>query len=149
MDLTGVIISSVFWVFIAFCVFIGFLKQKKAETLRHETARILIEKNPSIDPETLAQIINPAQADIKTGAAHRLMKITGTIVAATGLGLWAMCLWFVFVVGDVSVLGLGGPATLVAFIGVGAIFAARFMPRPSAKDAETAVSRPFGNGSDL
>ena len=137
MDFTAVIMSSVFWGFIAFCVFIAVWKRKKMETLRHETARILIEKNPEIDSATLAQLFNPLAPSIKTGTAYRMMRVAGTIVVAVGLGLWLMCLWFVFVMGNSEVLALGGPATLVTVIGAGIIFAARFMPRPPAKDTET------------
>jgi len=149
MDLTGVIITSVFWLFIAFCVFISVWKQKKLETIRHETVRFLIEKNPAIDSATLAQILNPLLPSIKTGAAYRMMSVIGTIVVAVGVGLWLMCLWFVFVAGDNTVKALGGPATLVLVIGAGIIFAARFMPRPLAKDAENEFFKSSKNGLDL
>jgi hypothetical protein len=39
-----------------------------------------------------------------------------------------------------NAIALGGPATLVILIGAGLFFAARFMPRPPAKDAETGTS---------
>ena len=63
--------------------------------------------------------------------------------------MWLMCLWFVFAVGDGSVLGLGGPATLVMVIGAGIIFASRFAPRHPYEDKEKGTSREISqNGSE-
>ena len=150
MDLTGIILGSVFWVFIAFCVFIAAWKHKKMETLRQETARLLIEKNPTIDSDMLAQLLNPLTPSIKTGTAFRMMRAIGTIVVSVGLGLWIMGFWFAFGSGDRDfITALGGPASLVAVIGAGIIFAARFMPRPPAKDAETEMPKSSKNGLDL
>jgi hypothetical protein len=131
----------VFFAFLATCVIISAWKRKKIETARHETARLLIEKNPAaIDSAALAQLFNQQAFSIKSGAAYRTMKVFGTIVIAVGLGLWAMCLWFTFVSLEEKALGLGGPATLIIVIGAGVLFAARFMPRPPANDTETGAS---------
>ena len=132
-ELTGIVAIVVFWGFIAACVFIGAWKRKKLETLRHETARLVIEKNSAIDPALLAQLLNPHDRN----QSHKMMKALGTIIIALGLGLWMMCLWFVFGVGNGSVLALGGPATMVMVIGAGIFFAARFVPRHPDENTET------------
>ena len=136
----GVIAGATFWAFIAVLVFISAWKRKKIETLRHETARLLIEKNPAVDAATLAQLFDPRLPGIEKGATHISMKTAGTIVIALGLGLCMMGLCFTFITGDRTALGLSGPAALLLVLGAGIIFAARFVPRPPAKDAETEVS---------
>jgi hypothetical protein len=130
-------VPLIFFSFLALCVIAGAWKRKKIETIRHETARLLIEKNPAIDSDMLAQLFNPPPPKLGRGTAYRMMSVIGCIVIATGLGLWAMCLWFIFAGGHHNAMDLGGPATLVAIIGAGTLFAARFMPRPPVKDAET------------
>ena len=136
----GIIVPVSFFSFLIACVITSAWKRKKIESIRHETARLLIEKNPAIDSATLARIFNPPPPALGTGAAHRMMKAAGSIVIATGLGLWAICLWFTFVSGEEGALALGGPAMLVMIVGASAFFAARFMPRPPANDAETGTS---------
>jgi hypothetical protein len=152
-DINGIVAMVTFWAFIAACVFIGAWKRKKIETLRHETARLLIEKNPSIDAVMLTQALNSPPQSLKSGVAFRQMKVAGTIVIALGLGLCVMGLCFAFIAGDKTALGLSGPAALLVILGAGILFAARFLPRPPAKDsgkaAETEVSKQFGNGSDI
>jgi len=135
-DLTGIVAIVIFWGFIAACVFIGAWKRKKLETLRHETARLVIEKNSSIDPAVLAQLLNPRDHN----HSPKMMKVLGTIVIALGVGMWLMCLWFVFAVGEGEVLGLGGPATLVMAIGAGIFFASRFAPRHPDEETKTETS---------
>ena len=138
-------VFATFWGFIAACVFISAWKRKKLETLRHETARLLIEKNLAIDPAVLAKLINPRL----NSQGPKMMKLFGSIVIAVGVGMWLMCLWFVFAVGEGEVLGLGGPATLVMAIGAGIIFASRFAPRHLDEDTETGTfSEIHKNGSE-
>jgi len=147
--MVGVIAGAFFWAFIAALVFIGAWRLKKIETIRHETARILIEKNPAVDSATLARVLYPRPENLKSGTAFRLMRVVGTIVVATGLGLWTMGLCFAFLAGDETALGLGGPATLLMIIGAGIFFAARFVPRPPARDAETKGYKSPVNGSEM
>jgi len=128
-------------------VFVGAWKRKKIETLRHETARLLIEKNPAVDAATLAQLFNPLLPGIEKGATHISMKTAGTIVVALGLGLCMMGVCFAFIAGDKTALGLSGPAALLVILGAGIIFAARFVPRPPAKNTE--VSELQKKGSEL
>ena len=132
--------------FVAICVIVSAWKRKKIEAMRHETARLFIEKNPAIDSAVLTQLLNPRPH----AQDPRMVKVLGIIVIAIGLGLWLMGLWFVFAVGEVQALGLGGPATLIIVMGAGLIFAARFMPRPPAKDAKTGTySEKSQNGLEL
>jgi hypothetical protein len=123
-------------------------KRKKIETIRHETARLLIEKNQAIDSAILTQLFNPPPPAIKPGSTYRIMKIIGTIVTAAGIGLWVMCIWFSYFTANKHLMAFGGPAALLSIIGVGIIIAAGFMPHPTAKDSETEVSKSFGNGSE-
>jgi len=136
----------VFFTFLAACVIISAWKRKKIETIRHETARLLIEKSPAIDSALLAEVFKPLSPSPKNKATRDGMKILGTIVVALGLGLWLMGLCFTFLVGDGQALGLGGPGTLLMVLGAGIIFAARFAPRP---DDKTEVSKLPENGSEL
>jgi len=148
-DITGIVAIVIFWTFIAVCVIVGAWKRKKIEALRHETARLLIEKNPAVDSATLAQVINPLSPEIEKGFAYRNLKIAGTIVIALGLGLCVMGLCFAFITGDRTALGLSGPAALLMILGAGMLFAARFMPRPPAKDTETESYKSPKSGSEL
>ena len=148
--MAGVLAGATFWAFVAALVFIGAWRMKKIETIRHETIRLLIEKNQIIDAETLTQLFRPHWIPShESGNTYRMMKVAGTVVIALGLGLCMMGFCFAFLAEDKTALGFGGPAALLVILGAGIMFAARFMPRPPAKDPETEVTKTLGNGSEL
>jgi hypothetical protein len=135
-----IIIPIAFFLFLMTCVIASAWKRKKIETIRHETARLLIEKNPAADFETFAQLLNPPIPVPATGTAFRVISLIGVIVVAVGIGLWLMGFLLPAEGSEVVWRELGGPATLVAVIGAGLLFAARFFPRSAGKDAEPSKS---------
>jgi hypothetical protein len=115
-------------------------KRRNIERIRHETARLLIEKNPTADYDTFKLLFNPPAPAPKPGIAYRIMKIVGTIIMATGLGLLLMSICIAITEGNYTALNVIGPATMVATIGAAVFFAARFMPRPSSKDLDAGTA---------
>lgn len=133
-----------FWIFVAAVVVAGIWKRRHSEALRHETVRLMIEKNMPIDEAQLAELLNPRTPEWissqtkpgKPGDAYRVLRIIGVIMIFIALGLLiagavrGMILGF----NDSSMVGLATGISLVAMIGIGLFVASRYVPAPPSND---------------
>lgn len=136
--------AAAFWFFVAAVVVAGIWKKKHGEALRHETVRLLIEKNQKIDEAQLAKLLNPEPPDWmglqpkpgKPGDAYRALRIIGTITMFVALGLLIACFWRVNMLGihDKSVLGMATGIPIIAMVGFGVFVSARFVAPPPPGD---------------
>jgi hypothetical protein len=92
---------AAFWAFVAVIVVASIWKKKHSETLRHETMRLLIEKNQKIDETQLAELLNPKppewmglqQKPSQRGDTYRVLRIIGTMLMFLALGFLLVGAW--------------------------------------------------------
>lgn len=127
-----------FWIFLAAAIVAGVWKGKHVEGMRHETVRLLIEKNQKVDEAQLAKILNPdppawmGMQPGKPGDAYRVLRIIGTLMLFLALGLLFVCVWRGMMLGmeDKSVLGIATGIPIMAMLGAGLFVASRFVAPP-------------------
>jgi hypothetical protein len=133
--------AAAFWIFVAVVVIVVNWRNKHRDLMRHETIRLLIEKNQKLDEAQLAQLLNPPPAASaewiygpkpKPGDGYRGLRISGTLLIFLALGLAIVCAWngVQFGLHDKSVSGLVVWVPLAAMLGVGLFVASRFAARP-------------------
>jgi hypothetical protein len=136
--------AAAFWIFLAAIIIGGMWRKKHSEERRHETVRLLIDKNVKIDEAQLKELLNPTPPPppewlfpkYKQGIGYRVLRISGTIVLCIALGLGMMAIWRGIMLGfhDESVLDIGTAIPLVAMIGISLFVASRFVPRPTSDE---------------
>ena len=130
-----------FWTFVAAAVVMSMWRKKHSEAMRHETVRLMIEKDRKFDEEQLAKLLNPAPPPVpewlihrhKPGEGYRVLRIFGTIMMFVALGLAIAGIWRGMVLGihEESVLGIATAIPIVAMVGAGLFAASRFVKPPS------------------
>jgi hypothetical protein len=136
--------AAAFWLFLAAIIVGGMWRKKHSEAMRHETVRVLIEKNVKIDEAQLKELLNPTPQPApewlvpkhKPGTGFRVLRISGAIILCIALGLGMMAIWRGIMLGfyDRSVLEIGTAIPLVTMIGIGLFVASRFVPRPPSNE---------------
>jgi hypothetical protein len=129
-----------FWIFVAAVVVAAALKKMNSEKVRHETLRLLIEKNQKLDEAQLKELLNPTPAPPpewliprhSSGDGYRALRVCGTIVMFVALGLLIVLVWRGMMLGiyDRSVLDLGAGVALAGMVGIGLFVSSRFLIRP-------------------
>ena len=138
--------AAAFWIFLAAVVIAVIWRNKHRESMRHETLRLLIEKNQKLDEAQLMELLRPTSPPSpewiwgpkpKPGNAYRGMRAFGTILMFVALGLGIVGFWRGMMRGihDESVLDIGSAVALVGMLGAGLFVACRFVtPPPSAEN---------------
>ncbi len=109
--------------------------------MRHETMRLLIEKNQNLDEEQLKELLSPCpnptpfwvmQSLHKPGDAYKGLRAFGSIIMFIALGLCIAAVWVGSLRGthDPTVVGIGIAVPIVALVGAGLFFASRFAAKP-------------------
>lgn len=133
--------AAAFWMFLAAVVIAVIWRNKHREAMRHETLRLLIEKDQKLDEKQLAELLRPMPAPSPEwvwgpkpdpGDTYRSMRVLGAIMIFLALGLGIVTVWRGMILGlhSESVLDLGTGTALVAMIGAGLFFASRFVTPP-------------------
>ncbi len=132
--------AAAFWMFLAAIFIAGSWRKKHCEAMRHETVRLLIEKNQKPDDAQLAQLLNPTPPPApewcipkhSPGEGYRVLRICGTIVMCIALGLAIAGIWrgLILGIGEESVLGLATAVPIVAMLGAGLFVASRYVTKP-------------------
>ncbi len=138
--------AAAFWIFLSAVVIAVIWRNKHRESMRHETLRLLIEKNQKLDEGQLAELLRPTPSPSpewiwgpkpRPGDAYRGMRAIGIILVFVALGLGIVGFWRGMMLGihDKSVLDIGTGVALVAMLGAGLFVASRFVtPPPSAEN---------------
>ncbi len=93
--------AAAFWIFLAAIIVAGIWRKKHSEAVRHETVRLLIEKNQKLEDAQLKELLNPTPPPTpewlipkhKPGEGYRVLRIFGTILIFIALGLTIACIW--------------------------------------------------------
>lgn len=132
---------AAFWLAIAAVIVAWTWRRRHTEALRHETLRVMIQKNEVIDEKLLSEILNPPAPDdewrhvAKPGSAYRVFRFLGTLImiASPGVGIITVLATYFeegVIEGDIlAPVGFGaGMVTLIA--GLAFFVAARFLEKP-------------------
>jgi len=131
--------AAAFWIFLAAIIIAGIWRKKHSEQMRHETVRLLIEKNQKPDDAQLAELLNPKPEHYewpipkeKPGEVYRVMRIIGTILIFISVGTALMGLWRGMILGiqDRSVLFIMMLVPVLAMLGIALFVASRFVTKP-------------------
>ena len=140
---------AAFWIFLAAIIVAAEWKRKNIETARHETMRLLIEKNQNLDDEQIKELLSshstPSPFQVsqllqksgqRPGAAYKGLRGVGSVIMFIALGLFIAAAWVGSVLGthDETVVGLGIAVPIVALVGAGLFFASRFAAKPSSDE---------------
>jgi hypothetical protein len=133
--------AAAFWIFLAAIIVAGIWRKKHSESVRHETARFIIEKNQKLDEAQLKELLNPTPLPppewlthkVKVGTGYRILRVSGTILMFMALGLFLVACWRGMILGidEKSVLGIATGIPLVAMLGAGLFVASRYVQPPS------------------
>jgi hypothetical protein len=137
--------AAAFWIFLAAVIVAAEWRKKHVEAMRHETMRLLIEKNKDLDEEQLKALLGGShpipsyfwamQAQhlkSKRGDAYKGLRASGSIIMLIALGLLIAAVWVGSIRGinDEAVLGIGIAVPIVALVGAGLFFASRYAAKP-------------------
>jgi len=136
--------AAAFWIFLAAIIVASIWRKKHSEAVRHETVRLIIEKNQKLDDAQLKELLNPTPPPApewlvpkyKVGVGYRILRISGTSLMFIALGLVLMACWRGMLLGihEESVLEIATGIPLVAMLGVGLFVASRYFPAPTPND---------------
>lgn len=145
---------AAFWIGLAAVLVAWNWRKKNAEQIRHETLRLMIQKDGSLSPDVLKELLDPkppqwnpqtlAMMGYKKwepGESRRHMRVWGTILTIGGPGVGSVLVAIGLTrvlgfntemsAGDSSfsiALGLGLTLVLVLF-GIALTYASRFLPK--------------------
>ncbi len=139
---------AAFWIFLAAICVAAHWKNKHVESMRHETLRLIIEKNPNLDQAQIAELLKPKPThppvsspppwSPKPGEGRKGFRIIGSIVMFVALGLFIAAVWRGSVLGiqDESVVDIGTAIPIVALIGAGLFLCSFFVSKPQSDKNE-------------
>src|SRR5262249_42935547 len=91
---------AAFWIALAAVLVAGSWRKKNAEQMRHETLRMIIQKEGTVNPDVMQELLHPkppewnpqtaAMLGMKKwepGESRRHMRVWGTILMIVGPGL--------------------------------------------------------------
>ena len=132
VDIVRIFVSPlIFFTFLAICVIVSMRKRKALETIRHETVRKMIESGQPLDWATVRQVLEP-RTQVKPGIWYLIMRIAGALLLF--VAVWWVCStsWLNVVGNFNAMLVFIGVPFLMVMIGVGLLYASRFVsPSPA------------------
>jgi len=116
-----------FWIAVAGVLIAGGWFKSRNDAQKHATLRTIIEKTGTVDEAQLRGLFEPGYVKQTPGDIHAFLRVLGTIVMFTSVGL---LLFFTIYRQAVSeqggTVGLAA-ALIVAAVGAGFFFASRFV----------------------
>jgi hypothetical protein len=137
--------AAAFWIFLAAVVIAVIWRNKHREVIRHETLRLLIEKNQKIDETQLVQLLKPTPPPLpvwlwgpkpKPGDVYKGLRILGTILMFAAAGLGIVGVWRGLLLGmhEPFVLEIATAVPLLALLGLGLFVSSRFCSPPTTEE---------------
>jgi hypothetical protein len=133
---------AAFWIALAAVLIAGSWRSKLTEQMRHDTARLLIEKDGELAEQQLKDLLNPPVRPLpeghpwarkpEPGTGRKVLRIIGTILIVSSIGVGGMVAGIGYVnefrAEESAILGLsvGGCMLLV---GLGLFLASGFLAR--------------------
>ena len=77
----------VFWIALAAVLITGSWFKSRNDAEKHATLRAIIEKNGMVDEAQLRALFGPVAVQRRPGDLHAFLRIIGTIVVSTAVGL--------------------------------------------------------------
>jgi hypothetical protein len=140
--------AAAFWICMAAIIVAAHWKKKHDEAMRHETLRLVIEKNPNLDQAQIAELLKPKPIHShvsppppwspKPGDGRKVFRILGSIVMFVALGLCIAAAWRSSLLGiqDASVVDMGTAIPIVALVGAGLFCCSFFVSKPQSDKNE-------------
>jgi len=132
---------AAFWIAVAAFIVVGALNSRRAYELKHETIRLLLEKDEKIDESILRELMTSSlrYRAPPPGQGYRAMRIVGTLLLFLAPGLTLLIVLTSHFRADstgVAAAEAAGIAVgiMLALIAVGLHVACRFVPRPPDQD---------------
>ena len=144
---------AAFWLALAAVLIANRWRARHIEAERHETIRMIIEKEPHVDLARIKELLYPAPPPICLPPNHPLMKeddpeeiyglmrMWGTILMIGAVGVGALIIGIGLAQGLSSAIPIGIGATIFCFLaGVGLFHSARFVLRRAKSDEQARAS---------
>jgi hypothetical protein len=130
--------AAAFWISLAAFLIAAMYFRSRNEAAKHETIRQIVEKTGQVDERHLKALFEPSPNAFTRvpapGGGYRAMRIFGLLLMFIAAGL--VIFFTIFGASGTqhwSVAAIGyASASLVALLGAGLSFGARFLPRPPA-----------------
>jgi hypothetical protein len=131
-----------FWIALAAVLIAGSWRRKHLEAMRHETIRMLIQKEGPVNIEQVKELLYPRPAPLPAGHpwarvrtptdTYRNFRMAGSILMISAFGVGALIAGIGLANGkDEVVIAAIGTIIFVFLIGAGFFFASRFVARRS------------------
>jgi hypothetical protein len=140
---------AAFWLALAAVLIANRWRARHIEAERHETIRLIIEKEPHVDLAKIKELLYPTPAPCvlppnhpwmkkdDPEARYRLMRMWGAILMIGAVGIGALIVGGGLAQGLSSAIPFGVGATVFCFLaGVGLFHSARFMLRRAKADEQ-------------
>jgi hypothetical protein len=128
--------AAAFWIGLAAFLIAAMYFRSRSETTKHETLRQIVEKTGQVDERQLKALFEPPPNAFTRvpppGGGYRALRIFGLLLLFIAAGLlifFTILGWSTAQSWKVAAVGYGA-ASLVALVGAGLSFTARFLPRP-------------------
>jgi hypothetical protein len=157
--------TAAFWIALAAVLIAGFWRKKSTEQMKHETVRLLIQKDGTVDPDMVKELLNPTPPEWRPetrillgvkrwepGESRRHMRIWGLIlmVAGPGVGVLLAAIGLTRPLGFNNEITAGDSSTLIAvgigmtiavvLLGVALYCASQFLPKGPKGEGEGRIT---------
>jgi hypothetical protein len=124
-----------FWIAVAAVLIAGGWFKSRNDAEKHATLRTLIEKNGTVDEAQLRALFGPVAMQPRPGDFHAFLRVIGTIVMATAVGLLLFFTIYRQAVNQQDgTIGLAS-TLIVAAVGIGFFLSSRWVdPRRAGID---------------
>jgi hypothetical protein len=92
--------AAAFWIALAAVLIAGSWRRKLTEQMRHDTARLLIEKDGQLADQQIRDLLNPPVQPLpeghpwarkpEPGSARKVLRVFGTILIVASVGIGGM-----------------------------------------------------------
>jgi len=135
--------AAAFWIALAAVLVANSWRSQRVESLRHETLRLLIQRDGKLDPAQLKDLLYPPHPPLppghpwakrRPGEGYRVLRVFGTILMSAAFGVGALVAGIGIAQGEQNTIAAGiGAAVFVFLLGAGLFSASRFVAPPESQ----------------